>query len=62
MSGVIREYVGWMLCQKRLRLSSKVDECKPLPTRLAPSPFSLLLRGATASGFVPLSGFVACAE
>jgi len=27
----IRGCAGCMLCQKRLRLSWKVDECKPLP-------------------------------
>ena len=32
------------------------------PTREAPSPFSLDLRGATASGLVPFSGAVACWE
>ena len=32
------------------------------PTREAPSPFSLDLRGATASGLVPFSGAVACRE
>ena len=29
--GVVTGCVGCILCQKRLRLSSKVDECKPLP-------------------------------
>ena len=32
------------------------------PTREAPRPFSLDLRGATASGLVPFSGAVACQE
>jgi hypothetical protein len=30
------------------------------PTSDAPRPFSLDFLGATASGFVPFSGFVAC--
>ena len=29
--GVTMKCVGCILCQKRLRLSWKVDECKPLP-------------------------------
>ena len=40
MLGGIRRYVGCQLCQKRLRLSSKVDECKPLPQTRAPVPRS----------------------
>jgi len=32
LSGVSRGCLGCILCQKRLRLSWKVDECKPLPT------------------------------
>ena len=31
---VLRGGLGCILCQKWLRLSSKVDECKPLPTAM----------------------------
>ena len=31
MSGGIKKCVGCDFCKKRLRLSWKVDECKPLP-------------------------------
>ena len=30
--GGIRGCLGCILCQERLRSSSKVDECKPLPS------------------------------
>jgi len=35
--GGIRGCLGCIWCQKRLRLSSEVDECKPLPWSLTPS-------------------------
>ena len=34
----MRECLGCILCQKRLRLSRKVDECKPLPRALRAVP------------------------
>ena len=33
--GVIMECSGYSLCQKRLRLIWKVDECQPLPVGAA---------------------------
>jgi len=34
MLGDVRGILGCILCQKRLRLSGKVDECKPLPSMM----------------------------
>jgi hypothetical protein len=46
--GGIRGCPGCILCQKRLRLSLKVDECRPLPASMSVS--SALLAAAGGAG------------
>jgi len=49
VSGDIWGYLGCNLCQKRLRLRLKVDECEPLPGRRGSGPPGGSARAARTS-------------
>jgi len=47
--GDVRGRLGCILCQKRLKLSWKVEECKPLPATSPSAPFVLYGRTPCAA-------------
>jgi hypothetical protein len=63
--GLLRAVRGWLecnLCQKRLRLSWKVDECKPLRVgrgRLLPHPGKAVQAECIKNRFESAHGFSA---